>query len=245
MRISELLSGARMSFVVLLGGLLTGCASDGPSTTEPSGKALAAFESYRNDHIFFDYKAFAWDRLSGDWASAWGARHPRDAIRIAKERCRKKRGDCEIYAIGKSVVLDENPEKQAAAIVKYMERLTNVPENSADRGANLSAAEIRRALTGKEMSGRTFNGLTFVAQLYDTGSIRLQLHSPQAKVRKSDRGKWWVEEGASGGNFCRWFNYYYGSRTECQTVVKQGQWYVFYNPLGDYVLKAIPYGSVK
>ena len=176
MRRPVILAGTRLACAVLLGGLLTGCASDGPSTTGPSGKALAAFELYKDDYIFFDYKAFVWDPLSGDWASAWGAPHPKAAIGTAQARCRKRGGACKLYALGKTILFDESPETQAASTVKYMERLTKVPENRAGHGPNLSAEEIRRAFAGKEISGRTDMGLTFVAQLFRSGSIKLQLH---------------------------------------------------------------------
>ncbi len=111
---------------LIIGLIAASCApvSEVPQPrVELSSGAQLAFEKYRSDPKYYDFKAFAVDPNTGSWGWAWGyLQHPKQAIDRALNYCRKRGQACQLYAVGNTIVLGMSPEEVASETKEYRDQ---------------------------------------------------------------------------------------------------------------------------
>jgi hypothetical protein len=116
-----------------------------PASTYRLGLPLAvreAFDTYKSDPKYRDYKAFAADRASGTWGRAWSLPSAAAAMDRALYECGKKGARCEVYAVGNTVLEGVSPDQRTAILLggaqltyagvlttKYGDRVEAAPAN--------------------------------------------------------------------------------------------------------------------
>ncbi len=86
-----------------------------------TARVQRSFEEYQSSPKFRDFKAFAVNPSGVNWGSAWGYRsNPNPAIARALRHCRKWNQECEVYAVGNTVVSGKSPGQVEAVTEEYL-----------------------------------------------------------------------------------------------------------------------------
>ncbi len=227
----------RWLVVVLCGWavIAAGCAK-----TQPTNYALWKFEEYETQ-TYPDFKAFAFDPVSNGWGIGFGYLKPGQAIEAALRRCGKRGVDCEIYALGNTIVSRMSQEQLATATEAYGARIWGDVDRSLKRKP-LTSDELKQHLSGWVVKGTLITGAAFVAEIRTDGIVSARLSSTErqslGKLRRADLGPWWIERG----KFCWQFIVWYDGRPECQNVVKDGKTFKFYSS-GELVAQGVVVGA--
>ncbi len=227
---------------------ITSLHEEGEWPVRISMRAQNAFEEYKADSKFIPFKAFAVDLESGGWGRSWGYTKPKWAIDRAIRECHKKNENCEVYAIGNTIVSDMSPEQVAAVSEEYFATVAEAagPRHGTIRlattqkasGADLvrkqlSSNEIRSYLAGSTVEGTTINGLRFVMKWSADGTMSGKASNSDAEINMTDNGTWWVEDD----KLCRQWERWLGGEVYCAVIVKDGETFIFYGSDGEVVRK--------
>ena len=111
----------RIAYKAAQAAFCPGRTSENEPTYSLPRRLEQVFQEYLNAAKRTDYKAFAVDLKAIRWGWASGSSRPELAIDRAIRRCRANRynHNCEVYAVGESVVLGQSEEAVAAAISAY------------------------------------------------------------------------------------------------------------------------------
>jgi len=211
-------------------------------------RVQTAFEKYKTNSKFIPFKALAVDPESGGSGRAWGYSKPKWAIARALQECQKRNENCEIYAIGNTLVSDMSPEQVAAVCEEYFATVAEAagPRRGTIRlaptqkapGADLaskqlSADEIRSYLAGSTTEGTTINGVRFVVKCSADGTMSGKASNYDAEINVTDNGTWWVEDD----KLCRQWERWQGGEVGCAIIVTDGKTFIFYGSDGEVVRK--------
>ena len=211
-------------------------------------RVKTAFEKYKTNSKFIPFKALAVDPESGGSGRAWGYSKPKWAIARALQECQKRNENCEIYAIGNTLVSDMSPEQVAAVCEEYFATVAEAagPRRGTIRlaptqkapGADLaskqlSADEIRSYLAGSTTEGTTINGVRFVVKCSADGTMSGKASNYDAEINVTDNGTWWVEDD----KLCRQWERWRGGEVGCAVIVTDGKTFIFYGSDGEVVRK--------
>jgi hypothetical protein len=185
-------------------------------------RVQTAFEKYKTNSKFIPFKALAVD----------------------PEECQKRNENCEIYAIGNTLVSDMSPEQVAAVCEEYFATVAEAagPRRGTIRlaptqkapGADLaskqlSADEIRSYLAGSTTEGTTINGVRFVVKCSADGTMSGKASTYDAEINVTDNGTWWVEDD----KLCRQWERWQGGEVGCAVIVTDGKTFIFYGSDGE------------
>ncbi len=150
-----------------------------------SVKAQNSFARYLSDPKIRDFKAFAVDPSGTAWGRAWGFPwNPNPAIGRALLRCSKRSQDCEVYAIGNTIVIGMSPEQVEGVTKEYLETVIN--QRKLLSGEAEFDEEIReRAEEGDE------SAQFLLGQVYQNGWWRFPKDLREAQ-------KWYLRAGKNG-----------------------------------------------
>ncbi|USG59894.1 hypothetical protein NBZ79_11970 [Sneathiella marina] len=182
-----------------------------------SGTALAAFEKYSDNRNFVDFKAFFVDPHGGAWGRAYAFDSVDKAVSVARAKCEKFGNACSIYAIGNVIVFDQSASEREAVISEYELRLPNADLLNL-KASILNDVTIRENLSGKTITGETFGGQKFSAEITTGGRIYVRLLDRKLNFTRSDQGVWWVKDG----HFCRKLSYLNAGMEDCVSLYKKG-----------------------
>jgi hypothetical protein len=207
-------------------------------------RVQTAFEKYKTNSKFIPFKALAVDPESGGSGRAWGYTKPKWAIARALRECQKRNENCEIYAIGNTLVSDMSPEQVAAVSGEYYAtvaeaagprrgtiRLSSTQEapGAGLASKQLSSDEIRSYLAGSTFEKTTINGLGVVVQWSADGTMSGKASNSNAEINVTDNGTWWVEDN----KLCWQWERSQGGEVHCAVIVTDGKTFIFYYSDGE------------
>lgn len=189
-----------------------------PSANAPvlKGKALAAFEKYSATQNMPDYKAFYYNKNTGKWGRSWGFYTIDGAMQEAKEYCEKQGAECKLYALGDEIVSGKTNAQIVAIADKYISKFDNDNNRKVLLTPSLTDVEIKEAVSGKILTGKSFGGQDFILRMYEEGRMAVRLLNIDTKTQTVDSGKWWVEKNT----ICRKLLFFFEGDTQCFSVKK-------------------------
>ncbi len=167
--------GFRKCFLAALVGLMA--VVQGCTSVQLHQNAQSKFDEYKSQS-YPDFKAFAYDRKNKNWGIGYGYRNPEQAMARALRGCGNLSDECEIYALGNTVVIQMSKEQSASAKEAYIAGiLGNLDDNMA--GNLLSSEALEHMFSGKSVTFKgSFNtGYGFIAVLRSTGTIQIRMFS--------------------------------------------------------------------
>ncbi len=223
----------RKSLLLFLGMLslvtLQACQSTQPGALPPdalSERAAKAYAQYRDDGDFKAFKAFVVSPDGKKWGRSWAHASPDEAVENALRLCPDPRG-CRLYALGNTIVFHGNAEEIEQIKTAYHERYK--PRLATDvllEYKRLKRRDIMKILSARTVfHGKSFSGQEVSLTFMKENKLALQLHNIKSRMKKSDKGAWWM----TGDSLCRRFKVYYSGKPDCYSVYEKTGSFAFVN----------------
>jgi hypothetical protein len=189
-----------------------------------SDKTKKKLQEYLGDDMK-DYKIFYASRNGVNYGYSFAFQSVHEADLSARNFCKRSAPDCELFAIGNTVVYRMNSTDLANAISRYEDEVLKLSTTPDKDGKILSGYLIKSLLTDQMVEGKTFSGQKFNAMMFQNGKVIAELENIKADVNKSDQGRWWTKDD----KYCRRMNSYYNQKTECFSIAKVSEGYEMIN----------------
>jgi len=187
------------------------------------------YKEYKNVRGRLNYKAMAIDRDTRKYARAASYPSPEAAMEQALFECRKKARHCELYAVGNTIVIGEQPQSIVNLLEAYWRKHATRIFSSPWQGRAFAGPEIEPALAGMTAYGITRNGLRIRVEWQNKGGLTGEVLNNSSNPARKDHGKWWVR----GNQLCRQYSSWYSGQPLCGALKKDGDEYLIYNEISE------------
>lgn len=198
-------------------------------TSGLSGKAVNAFKAYSGKWGYADYKAFFYSNTDEMWGESLGFETAEDAIDYARSVCLKRADDCEIYAIGDTVVYKKGSDFLRTAMANYRKEMKAALKPDGSVGDKIVGSDLKADISGKVFKGKSFGGMEFFAFVETDQIIKIRIMGLKPGFVLLDDGNWWVDRD----KFCHGMKKFFDGEKGCLSVYRMGEKYFLMNENGE------------
>ncbi|TNE41621.1 MAG: hypothetical protein EP348_00690, partial [Alphaproteobacteria bacterium] len=227
-----------LGMAVALSACVTQSADQGQDLPPKTREAFAAYSTlgYRGD-----FKAFYYSPSRDLSGMSFGYNTVDKAVYIAGKFCAKQAPDCELYAVGDTVVKGGGYALVRDAKAEYKKRLQ--PAGETGLGTRLSRQEIEKEVPNQMLEGQLFGGLDFLAGFTPWRDAEIRFTDIPNRYRQQDKGHWRLDRD----KVCLKFGFFFDAEETCfdlyktedvyQLVTEKREIYATFHLAGPYAQK--------
>ena len=163
---------------VLKRGLLAFEINGKKKETDPnlSPTQQVSFKKYLDAERYPHFKAFAAEVDGDNSGWGWGYNKPENAIETAMQYCSGKGANCQLYAVGKRVVINFSQEQLSNYLREYYENTLQFGDLRSIRQHALNGDQIKTLISGREGEGVSFlHNIKFAMKFMASGRLEVRI----------------------------------------------------------------------
>ena len=209
--------------------LLSACQTSPHYVSDETGGiskgAYKVFTDRSRTNGYADYRAFFYSKSKDAYGYSYGFYSVEDAIDRAQKECAVQSDDCQIFAVGDTIVYEKGQDFLRTAMSQYSDSVKPELITDGELGEKVTLEEIEAKFSGMVINGETFRGRKYLASLHKNHGLDVELYGPGQKTNPTDKGRWWTKNNS----YCHKLNSFFTAEEDCFSVYRQGDHFLLVN----------------